>query len=90
MQENSLDIIITGGTLMTMSAGMEIIKDSLVCIKDGLIVAVGRNSDQGYAALKTKDTIDASGCIVMPGLVNTHTHLPMVCFRGMADDLPLM
>jgi 5-methylthioadenosine/S-adenosylhomocysteine deaminase len=69
---------------------MEIIEDSLVGIKDGLIVAVGRNSDQEYAALKTKDTIDASGCIVMPGLVNTHTHLPMVCFRGMADDLPLM
>jgi 5-methylthioadenosine/S-adenosylhomocysteine deaminase len=75
---------------MTMSAGMEIIEDSIVGLKDGLIVAVGRNSDQGYAALKTNDTIDASGCIVMPGLVNTHTHLPMVCFRGMADDLPLM
>ena len=81
---------ITGGTLVTISAKMEIIEDSLVGIKDGLIVAVGRNSDQEYAALKTKDTIDASGCIVMPGLVNTHTHLPMVCFRGMADDLPLM
>jgi 5-methylthioadenosine/S-adenosylhomocysteine deaminase len=90
MQENNWDILITGGTLMTMSAGMEIIEDSIVGIKDGLIVAVGRNSDQEYAALKTKDTIDASGCIVMPGLVNTHTHLPMVCFRGMADDLPLM
>ena len=75
---------------MTMSAGMEIIEDSIVGIKDGLIVAIGRNSDQGYAALKTKDKIDASGCIVMPGLVNTHTHLPMVCFRGMADDLQLM
>jgi len=90
MQENNWDILITGGMLMTMSAGMEIIEDSIVGIKDGLIVAVGRNSDQGYAALKTKDTIDASGCIVMPGLVNTHTHMPMVCFRGMADDLPLM
>ena len=90
MQENNWDIVITGGTLMTMSTGMEIIEDSIVGLKDGLVVAVGRNSDQGYAALKTKDTIDASGCIVMPGLVNTHTHLPMVCFRGMADDLPLM
>ncbi|MCX5876503.1 MAG: amidohydrolase [Deltaproteobacteria bacterium] len=38
----------------------------------------------------TKEIIDASGCVIMPGLVNTHTHLPMVCFRGMADDLPLM
>ena len=75
---------------MTMSAGMEIIENSIVGIKDGLIVAVGQNDDQGCIGLKTRETIDASGCIVMPGLVNTHTHLPMVCFRGMADDLPLM
>jgi 5-methylthioadenosine/S-adenosylhomocysteine deaminase len=34
--------------------------------------------------------IDASGGIIMPGLVNTHTHLPMALFRGLADDLPLM
>jgi 5-methylthioadenosine/S-adenosylhomocysteine deaminase len=90
IQENNWDIVITGGMLMTMSAGMEIVEDAAIGIKDGLIVAVGRNGDQGCAALKTKETIDASGCIVMPGLVNTHTHLPMVCFRGMADDLPLM
>jgi 5-methylthioadenosine/S-adenosylhomocysteine deaminase len=90
MQDSEWDIAITGGTLLTMSAGMEIIEDPIVGIKDGLIVAVGKNSDQGYAGLKIKETIDATGCIVLPGLVNTHTHLPMVCFRGMADDLPLM
>ena len=90
MQENNWDILITGGTLMTMSAGMEIIEDSIVGIKDGLIVAVGQKKDSGRNAFTAKETIDASGCIVMPGLVNTHTHLPMVCFRGMADDLPLM
>lgn len=90
MRDSEVDIVINGGTLLTMSAGMEIIEDSIVGIKDGLIVAVGQNGDQGYAGLKAKETIDASGCIVMPGLVNTHTHLPMVCFRGMADDLPLM
>ncbi|HBI47610.1 MAG TPA: amidohydrolase [Smithella sp.] len=90
LQENNRDIVITGGTLMTMSAGMEIIEDSFVGIKDGLIVAVGRNNDPGFVNPKAKETIDASGCIVMPGLVNTHTHIPMVCFRGMADDLPLM
>jgi len=91
LQENNWDIVITGGTLITMSAGMEIIEDSFVVgIKDGLIVTVGRNNDHGCAVLKAKEMIDASGCIVMPGLVNTHTHLPMVCFRGMADELPLM
>lgn len=90
LQENNRDIVITGGTLVTMSAGMTIIEDSFIAVKDGLIVDVGRNNEAGRTAIKAKETIDASGCIVMPGLVNTHTHLPMVCFRGMADDLPLM
>jgi 5-methylthioadenosine/S-adenosylhomocysteine deaminase len=90
MQEKNWDILITGGTLMTMSAGMEIIEDSIIGIKDGLIVKISQKKDSGSNAFSDKETIDASGCIVMPGLVNTHTHLPMVCFRGMADDLPLM
>jgi len=90
MQENNLDIIITGGTLLTMSAGMEIIEEGFVGIKDGTIVAACANTDRAHAAFQAKETIDASGCVVMPGLVNTHTHVPMVCFRGMADDLPLM
>jgi len=75
---------------MTMSAGMEIIEDSIIGIKDGLIVKISEKKESGSNAFTARETIDASGCIVMPGLVNTHTHLPMVCFRGMADDLPLM
>ena len=90
MQENNWDMAITGGTLVTMSAKMEIIEDSLVGIKDGLIVAAGGSNDGNRLAFQAKETIDASDCIVMPGLVNTHTHLPTVCFRGMADDLLLM
>ena len=90
MQENNWDIAITGGTLLTMAAGMDIIEDCFVAIKDGQIAAIGRNDDGGLSNFRAKETIDASGCIVMPGLVNTHTHIPMVCFRGMADDLLLM
>src|SRR5262249_56257955 len=37
-----------------------------------------------------RETIEAWGSVVMPGLINTHTHAPMVLFRGLADDLPLM
>ena len=90
MQENKLDIIISGGTLLTMSAGMEIIENCFVGIKNGMVVATGKNTDNRSITFSAEEIIDASGCIVIPGFVNTHTHLPMVCFRGMADDLPLM
>ncbi|MGA2527269.1 MAG: amidohydrolase [Smithellaceae bacterium] len=90
MQGSKGDMLIAGGTLLTMSAKMEIIEDSIIGIKDGIIVAVGKRGYQKNMNYSAQEMIDASGCIVMPGLVNTHTHLPMVCFRGMADDLPLM
>jgi 5-methylthioadenosine/S-adenosylhomocysteine deaminase len=90
MQNADLDILITGGTLLTMSAETGIIEDCCAGIKDGLIVYVQKNTGKKSIKHLAKEVIDASDCIVMPGLVNTHTHLPMVCFRGMADDLLLM
>ena len=53
------------------------------------IVAVGTDADLA-AKYQAKRTIDAVGKVVMPGLINTHTHVPMVLMRGIADDLPLM
>ncbi len=90
MQINEYDILIIGGTLLTMSEKMEIIENPLIGIKDGIIVTIQANGNLEVFSAGAKQIIDASGCIIMPGLVNTHTHLPMVCFRGMADDLPLM
>jgi 5-methylthioadenosine/S-adenosylhomocysteine deaminase len=90
MQSAELDILITGGTLLTMSAKTDVVKNCCVGIKDGFIVYAPKNTGKKSIKYSAKEIIDASGCIVMPGLVNTHTHLPMVCFRGMADDLPLM
>ena len=90
MQTNDWDIIITGGTLLTMSETMEIIENPIIGIKDGIIVSIKENTGRQDIAHSAKEAIDAAGCIIMPGLVNTHTHLPMVCFRGMADDLALM
>jgi 5-methylthioadenosine/S-adenosylhomocysteine deaminase len=90
MHENSWDILITGGTLLTMSGKMDIIEHPFIGIKDGKITVVKACASEDKIRSEAKETIDATGCIIMPGLVNTHTHLPMVCFRGMADDLPLM
>jgi 5-methylthioadenosine/S-adenosylhomocysteine deaminase len=81
------DILITGGTVVTM-AGANIEHGSVV-IAGGKIVAVGPSSevDAKYTA---KTTIDAKGMAVLPGLINTHTHVPMTLFRGIADDRDLM
>ncbi len=85
MPSENFDLVIAGGTLLTLSADMKIIEDATIGIRDGGIALV----DAGFRPRAAR-TIDATGCLVLPGLVNTHTHLPMVCFRGLADDLPLM
>lgn len=90
MQTKDWDIIITGGILLTMSETMKAIENPVIGIKDGIIADIKENADHQNIPYSAKEVIDAAGCIIMPGLVNTHTHLPMVCFRGMADDLPLM
>ncbi len=83
-----IELLILGGTLITLSDRMEVIEDAAVGISGGRIRFAGRRADA--PAAHAAETIDATGCVVMPGLVNTHTHLPMTCFRGLADDLPLM
>jgi 5-methylthioadenosine/S-adenosylhomocysteine deaminase len=60
-----------------------------VAIDGARIVAVGPAAEIG-AAYRGRTTIDAAGQVVLPGLVNTHTHAPMVLYRGLADDLALM
>ncbi|MHB8137024.1 MAG: amidohydrolase [Smithellaceae bacterium] len=85
MQSEYFDVAITGGTLLTVSAKMEIIENATVGIQGNRIALVGQNR-----RIPAHKIIDASGDLILPGLVNTHTHLPMVCFRGLADDLPLM
>ena len=82
-----VDILITGGTVMPMTG--EDIENGAVAIRNGSIVAVGRASVVG-AKYKAKTTIDAHGMAVLPGFVNTHTHVAMSLFRGIADDRDLM
>ena len=85
---NTVDLLVLNGTLVTMDDKRRVIEDGGVAIKGGRIVAVGSRRDivRRYTALKT---IDARGKIVIPGLINGHTHIPMVLFRGLADDLDL-
>jgi 5-methylthioadenosine/S-adenosylhomocysteine deaminase len=84
-----VDVIIRGGTVVTMDGSSRVIENGAVAVRRERIVAVGAASEIAakYAAART---INAEGKVVMPGLINTHTHVPMVLFRGIADDLVLM
>ncbi|MBN1827714.1 MAG: amidohydrolase [Deltaproteobacteria bacterium] len=84
----TFDILIKNCTILTMSRRDEIIHGGIIGIKDGIIADVSTGGD--IQSMDAGEVIDAEGSLVMPGLVNTHTHVPMVCFRGLADDLPLM
>jgi 5-methylthioadenosine/S-adenosylhomocysteine deaminase len=82
-------LIITGGTVITEDAGRRIIENGAVVINNDVIVAI--DSAAAIAGkYDAKDTIDAAGQIVMPGLINTHGHAAMVLYRGLGSDLALM
>ena len=85
---SSADILISNGIVLTLDNDNSQIKKGSVAIKKDKIAAVG-DADK-FEAWEVSRIIDASDCIIMPGLVNTHTHAAMVAFRGLADDLPLM
>lgn len=88
--ETSLPVtLVTGGTVVTMDATGVVIPDGAVAITDGRIVAVGSRAEL-EAGHPDARRIDAAGGIILPGLINAHTHVPMVLFRGLADDLELM
>ena len=81
------DTLIYNGTLVTVNRQFDIIEDAVVGVKGGEIAFVGTVDKAAETTAETR--IDAEGGIIMPGLVNAHTHLPMSLFRGLADDLPL-
>jgi 5-methylthioadenosine/S-adenosylhomocysteine deaminase len=84
------DILINNVTLLPLDDGQtDLIKNGFLAIKNGKIDALGPMAELPANTI-SKKTIDGTGCILMPGLVNTHTHAPMTLFRGLADDLPLM
>ncbi len=84
----AIDFLLSGGTVVTVDEKFSVFSPGAVAVKDGKIVAVGPAADviARYGALSR---YDATGKIVMPGLVNTHTHAAMTLLRGLADDLPL-
>ncbi len=81
------DTLIYNATIVTVDSDFTIIPDGLLAIANGRIARVDPVPKAELPP--ARETINARGAIVLPGLVNTHTHLPMTLFRGLADDLPL-
>ena len=88
MKLKSADILVTNGTVLTLDADTTEIINGAVAIGQDAITAVGPANEFGDWSISR--VIDARGGIIMPGLVNSHTHAAMTCFRGLADDLQLM
>src|SRR5947199_1989832 len=86
--QNRADLIITGGTVITMDGARTIYDDGAVVVRGDTIVAVGPRAEV-EAKYASAQTIDAHGGLVLPGLVNGHTHVPMTLFRGLHDDVTL-
>ncbi|MCF8111218.1 MAG: amidohydrolase [Desulfobacteraceae bacterium] len=84
----SHDLLIVNGTVVTMDEDDRVIENGAVAVADDTIESVG--SAGKVNPKNAARVIDANGGIIMPGLVNTHTHASMTCFRGLADDMELM
>ena len=82
------DIMIEGGVLITMVEGHPPLDPARVWVKGDRISHIER-ADSKSAYHGNAEIIDARNCIIMPGLVNAHSHAAMTLFRGLADDLPL-
>ena len=81
------DILIKNGIVLSMDAHNSIIEQGCLGIKGDVIVHIGGMDD---GKLEAEKSIDAEGGLILPGLINGHTHAAMSLFRGLADDLPLM
>ena len=87
--ENGIELIVKGSHIVTMDAAGTVIENGAIAIDDGIILAIGP-TDEIAAEYSAAVTLDGEQRIVMPGLVNGHSHAAMTLLRGVADDLALM
>lgn len=88
-EQEQPDLIIEGGIVITMVEGEPPIHDAAIHVKEGSITDIRKIRGKDAVCGSCPEVIDARDAIVMPGLINSHTHAAMTLFRGFADDLPL-
>ena len=87
-RQERVDLLVLGGTIVTMDSARQVIDDGGIAVRAGRIVAIGSRV-QIEARYTSRQRVNATGKLITPGLINGHTHIPMVLFRGLADDLDL-
>src|SRR5260370_14015674 len=87
-KKEKADLLVTGGTVVTMNAERRIIEDGAVAVTGDTIVAIGprANIEAKYSAAQT---INAGGKLVLPGFINGHTHVPMTLLPGLHEEVGL-
>jgi 5-methylthioadenosine/S-adenosylhomocysteine deaminase len=88
VSKEKTDLLISGGIVVTMDGSRALYDDGAVAVKGDTIVAVGPRGEV-EAKYSASQTIDAKGTLILPGLINGHTHVPMTLFRGLHDDVTL-
>jgi 5-methylthioadenosine/S-adenosylhomocysteine deaminase len=86
--DRPVDLVIDGGTVVTVDAQRRILVDGVIGVNDGRIVAVGDRHE--FSSIVARRTVDARGKYVYPGLINTHTHLFQTLLKGLGDDRALV
>lgn len=86
----SFDLLVKGATIVTMDSERRVLENGYVAVRGDQIVAVGQNPSRDFPkGMDAKQTIDATEKLILPGLINGHTHIPMVLMRGLKDDVTL-
>ena len=88
-EADGVDLVVHGDWVVTMDDGGAVIENGAVAIDDGVILAVGA-ADEIAAEYPAVETLAGKNRVVMPGLINGHSHAAMTLLRGVADDLALM
>ena len=86
--EEKVDLLILGGTVVTMNEERRVLEEGAIAIDKGVIVGVGPQ-DEIQRKYTAAQVLNGKGKAILPGLINGHTHLPMSLFRGLADDMNL-
>ncbi|RMG96259.1 MAG: amidohydrolase [Chloroflexi bacterium] len=83
-----VDFLLVGGVVVTMNARYDLFAEGAVAVRDDAIVAVGP-AEMLLRDYSADETVDCTGKVIFPGMVNAHTHVPMTLVRGLNDDLRL-